>query len=134
LDSSPKVCEAMTREPRERDEYRRSSLVLGPAPLRSALLMSRELMTIRVPLIDTCPAGVCRHLRPSSRRGATEEPRSLTNGTSQPLKRRVNTTVERKMAGVASSTVGEETARSVRTVPVETLSTPMSQPLDRHCR
>ena len=92
----------MTCEPLAVAEYLRSSATLTPAPFASAPLVSTELMTIRVPRIETCPGSVCRHLLFSSRRLDADELRSLTYGTSQPWTRRVKTTFSPQMAGVAS--------------------------------
>jgi hypothetical protein len=71
--------------------------------LLSAPLVSTELMTIRLPRIEAWPGSVCRHLLFSRRRLGAEERRFLTYGTSHPRTRRVKTTLEPQMAGVASS-------------------------------
>ena len=84
-------------------EYLRNSATLRPAPLLSAPLVSTELMMMRLPRIEAWPGSVCRHLLFSSRRLDADELRLLTYGTSQPWTRRVKTTVEPQMAGVASS-------------------------------
>jgi hypothetical protein len=60
-------------------------------------------MTMRLPPIEAWLGSVCRHFFLSSRRLAAEELRSLTYGTSQSFTCRVKTTVERQIAGVASS-------------------------------
>ena len=57
---------------------------------------------MRVPRIDVYPAGICTHRDRSSMRLGAELPSVLTYGTSQRRMRRVNTTVERQIDGVAS--------------------------------
>ena len=58
---------------------------------------------MRLPRIEAWPGSVCTHLLLSRRRLEAEELRFLTYGTSQPFTRRVKTTFEPQMAGVASS-------------------------------
>jgi len=96
--------------------------------------MSTELTRIRVPLMLACPAPVCRHFDCSRRRLGALELKFFAYGTSQPLTRRVKTTVERQIAGVASSNDGEETARNVAIRPLATSRLSTSQPLARHRR